>query len=476
MAHGPLARSALSSAALVLWCANAHAGGEDLVGVSLAGSFYRIDRTTGEVIFLSTATHASAPLVVNSLARDAAGLVYAANNVPLVTRIFQLDPRSGTAFLVARLPLLDVRALAFAADGRLYAVANDFHAGAEFPDDLVRIDLAAETATHVACLGSPRLQSLAHAGGSLFSYDFTDGLIRIDPATGGVVHLPAGGGLDVQSLSFDRDGRLFGGRTILFEFDPLTGAPLSQLPLDVVNEFPDFRGMEFVTSLVETIGFETEDDSTTPLVDGQDLTPDEEFGRFLTVEGLGANLGAALFDSTPGGPNDPSQDRDLLVGSGNLLILQNSLAPWQTIPGVFDRPNDDQDGGTLVFRFSRPVEARSIDLVDIDAGPDGFVVVQLFDAAGRVRTYDVPAGWTTDILVEGPPGTGTLHLDTLRDQQGFAATASAVEAPGFDPRAVLRLEVALDSSGALDNLCFEPTRLKARLPGVPISGTGHVSR
>ena len=102
--------------------------------------------------------------------------------------------------------------------------------------------------------------------------------------------------------------------------------------------------------------FETEDDYVTPLVNGQDLATPHEFGRLFSSSG--ANAGAAIFDSTPLGPNDPSQDRDLLVGLGNLLILQNSQAAGQSVPGVFDHPNDfpdlvvyDDEGKPLTVKY-----------------------------------------------------------------------------------------------------------------------------
>ncbi len=209
---------------------------------------------------------------------------------------------------------------------------------------------------------------------------------------------------------------------------------------------------------IATVGFESGDDQgRTALVNGQDISSPPEFGRTLGLAGSGANLGPAIFDSTPFGPNDPSQDLDLLVDLGNLLILQNSLVPAQTVPGIFDRPNDDQDGGTFTFTFVHgAVEPSSLDLVDIDLGDSQMASVTLFDSSNRLRLYDIPAGWTEDLVLHGFPGFRTLDLTTLDPQPGFMASASAVETPGFDPKAVVRIEVALGSSGAVDNLRWDP--------------------
>jgi len=206
-----------------------------------------------------------------------------------------------------------------------------------------------------------------------------------------------------------------------------------------------------------TLDFETRDDLVTPLVNGQDLSSPPEFGRSLTLTSQGANLGAAVFDSTPGGPNDPSQDRDLLVGKGHVLVLQNSLAPTQATAGIFDRPNDDQDGGRFTFAFPSARRLLSVDLIDIDAGANQASQVVLFDALGRARVYTVPPGWTEDRLNDGGPGWRRLDLTTLAPQAGFAGTALAAEDAGFAAGAVVRLEVQLGSSGAIDTLRWDPT-------------------
>jgi len=205
------------------------------------------------------------------------------------------------------------------------------------------------------------------------------------------------------------------------------------------------------------VGFEHADDQAgTPLVNGRSLVALPGYARALTIESAGANLGAALFDSTPLGPNDPSQDRDLLVGKGNLLILQDSAVSTQTVPGIFDRPNDDSDGGILTFRFPAPSAPLSLDLVDIDPGQTEASSVRLFDSQGRTRTYAIPAGWTEDRVTNGPPGWRRLDLTTLAPQPGFLATATATEVPGFDAGAVRRIEVTLGSSGAVDELRWNP--------------------
>ncbi len=204
-----------------------------------------------------------------------------------------------------------------------------------------------------------------------------------------------------------------------------------------------------------TLDFETEDDFATLLDNGQDITTAPEFGILVAIDSSGNNLGAAVFDTTADGPNDGGPDPDLLVGLGNAMILQSNDSPEQSTPGYFDTPDDSARGGSLYFDFVYASELTSIDLIDIDAGPQS-AAVYLTDSEGRQRAYFVPAGWTGDIEGDGPPGYRTLDLTTLDDQPGFESTATASEDPGFDPLAVVTLEVEFEGSGATDNLVFCP--------------------
>ena len=207
---------------------------------------------------------------------------------------------------------------------------------------------------------------------------------------------------------------------------------------------------------VVRIDFETEDDFQTLLFNGQDVTSADEFGIMVAIDGV-ANSGAeaAIFDSDPSGPNASSSDPDLLVGTGNVLILQENLL--QSTPGFYDRPDDDANGGRVdvVFEGSG-ASVRSLDLIDVDPSPNQDVRVGLTDLNGRLRDYFVPSGWTEDVSVHGAPGYRTLDLTTTALQPGFQANATAQSDPLFDPNCVTRLRVEFFGSGALDNLVFAP--------------------
>jgi hypothetical protein len=242
-------------------------------------------------------------------------------------------------------------------------------------------------------------------------------------------------------------------------------------------------------ALIYNLNFETDDDFVTPLVHGQSVysTPRSnhvnpgvpfstdtriEFGRLIKISsknlGSDGNLGPAIFDSDPSDTLAAStQDPDLLVGLGNVLILQRDESPNTSLDpkyGLkFNNPNDEatsDDIGSIVIDFLLPnVHPMTIDLVDVDANLNLNVI--LTDQIGRNRTYAVPSNWTTDIAADGPTGYKTLNLQTLLNQSAAPnATGGAAKATqdlGFDSSRVVRLEVQFlgsSISGAIDNLVF----------------------
>jgi hypothetical protein len=160
---------------------------------------------------------------------------------------------------------------------------------------------------------------------------------------------------------------------------------------------------------------------------------------------------AAILNSTTG---PAAVDPDLLVGKGNILILQNdvNLSECPPASGVYCSHNDDEDGGRLSFAFNVPVTPSSIVLIDIDGDPTSFVI--LVDTNGKKRTYTVPHHWTGDQIEDGPPGWKLLDLTTLANQPGFLTTATASEEAGFVASAVVRIDVLLGGSGAVDDLTW----------------------
>ncbi len=198
------------------------------------------------------------------------------------------------------------------------------------------------------------------------------------------------------------------------------------------------------------------------LQNGKAILPTDIAG--VTVTGLGDyNHGAAVFDSSSGGPNTASSDPDLLIDAGGILVLQeNGL---QSTPGIFDHPDDAAFGGSFFVQFDEPCEAHSVDLVDIDApAPLQAVAVVLTDLMAKRRIYLAPSGFTRDIHLDGPPGFATLDLLTTSPQPGYTATAILLdEEPSYDPSLVVAIQIFMSGSGAIDNLVYRaPSRASMR--------------
>jgi len=203
-----------------------------------------------------------------------------------------------------------------------------------------------------------------------------------------------------------------------------------------------------------TFDFETEDDFTTPLVNGQSIMSPDEFGNVfaITTEGVG-HRGAAIFDSSPLGPNINNPDQDMLVDLGNILILQSGSSP-PAVDDVFETPDDDPQGGTIAFTFVDPVIPGSIDIVDQDRDS---TIVTLTDTQGATRTYTVPGGFSNDLFQSGPAGFDTLDLTTLAAQTGEGGgTATATELGDFNPFRVVEMRFETTDSIGLDNLVLIP--------------------
>lgn len=221
--------------------------------------------------------------------------------------------------------------------------------------------------------------------------------------------------------------------------------------------------------VLNTIDFET-DDNGNPIVHGQKI--DDEFFSCFSITTSGNHEGAAAFDSDL---ISDSNDPDLLVGLGNVLMFQNSSAPGIT-GGVFDDPNDATGSGTWTFNFTGPVLLSSLDLIDIDNLASMSIV--LTDQGGLTRTYSVPNAWTKDIDAAGPDGYDTLDLTSLLDQsgEGPGGDATASQDLGFDPSDVITLDVTLRGSGAIDNLVFEKIPTPGSLALLGVAGVVGVRR
>lgn len=225
----------LAAATVAPIAASSAAGADDLLAVGTAGDIFTIDSHTGQGRLLDAARHYPA---LNSLGKDALGVMLSASGESLIT----IDEATGRTSLVASMPINDVRGLAFAPDGSLYAVEDG---GVALPDVLYIVDPASGEAQLIGAASHARIQGMAiDRTGRAFAWDTEAGLLALDLATGATVDVNglADGSRDVHSLTFAADGRLFGCRYYLFQIDPTTGAR----SLIGGGGYTDVRGIAFI--------------------------------------------------------------------------------------------------------------------------------------------------------------------------------------------------------------------------------------
>ncbi|PWR02543.1 hypothetical protein DKT77_11495 [Meridianimarinicoccus roseus] len=120
---------------------------------------------------------------------------------------------------------------------------------------------------------------------------------------------------------------------------------------------------------------------------------------------------AMIFDTD----NISGGDHDLAVGDGNVLIISED--------GDSSDPDDNAKGGSVCFDFDNPVDVASIVVIDTEEG-------------GKINAYDADGN-----LI------GTVDVPHLQDN-----TKATVD---LDFEGVAKLEVVLNGSGAVDDLCYD---------------------
>jgi len=186
------------------------------------------------------------------MAIDASGTLY--------TTVFRPQPVAGDYLVTlvrergAWIPKVgprvgDVRALAFARDGTLFAMRTD-----GMKNQLYTVDTGTGGLRLVGYPGVPGIQALDFGpDGRLYGFDVGDGsgtgvgLVRIDPVTALATDVdPAvdGRAVDVQTLAFAPDGTLYGAHENLFVVDLNTGGLTLVGPIESVPT--GIRGMVWI--------------------------------------------------------------------------------------------------------------------------------------------------------------------------------------------------------------------------------------
>jgi hypothetical protein len=235
-------------------CCAAPAQAGSLLGVSWDGTVSQINETDGTGSTVGQSGFGG----VNALARNSAGQFIAVSHSILdpASTAFAINPTTGVGNAPTTLDFgqaeSSVRGLTFA-QGTLYAINNG---GGRFsttgPDDLYVIDLATGQASLIGNTGFVGIQALTTGpGGQLYGWDVGtsgldgSGLLLLDPATGAAADLDSTigetDGVDIQTLAFSPEGKLYGGKDALYLIDPASGSTT----LVGSGGYSDVRGFEF---------------------------------------------------------------------------------------------------------------------------------------------------------------------------------------------------------------------------------------
>ena len=117
------------------------------------------------------------------------------------------------------------------------------------------------------------------------------------------------------------------------------------------------------------------------------------------------------------GPNKTGADPDLELGIGNALIVQNKLYGEASSVGY---PDDDPEGGWIVFEFDCPLKVKFLEFIDTEKFP----YVDFYDSSGNKVTR-----------MRGP-------------KTGNFAVAKGV----FNVEAIQKVEVKMRDSGAINKI------------------------
>jgi WD40 repeat protein len=236
-------------------------GAQEFIAIGWNRTVWKVDAQTGQIQELGRIEGFRR---LNSLAVDSGGNFVTAGvgrrQAPL---LISIDPQTGAGTEIARLDFgtpVDVRALAFTPDDRLFALNYDPPNSAE----LFIVDPQTGLGAPLD-IGASFLQSLESTDdGDLLTWARDHGLLVIDPDTAEATDpFPRQGGLDLyenmQSMAFSPDGTLFGsdGLNRLYTIDLATGIPSFVALMDVTQEI---RGIAFLPPLAVDIDIKPRSD------------------------------------------------------------------------------------------------------------------------------------------------------------------------------------------------------------------------
>lgn len=209
-----------SIALLIGQCPRVTLADDDFIGVTYFGDIVAFDSATGECRLLLTSQLGG----FNSMGRDAAGRLFTVNSDGWLLEI------APTGLSVVRTTFLkDLRCIAFEPSRSDILFAMKWVTGSR--SRLYRIDLTQPITPAAATLigeTTSAIIGLAFSpSGLMYGWSLSEGLVLVDPLTAAIIDInPAvGAPVNLQSITFDANGLLWGVADQLYTIKLQTGEP-----------------------------------------------------------------------------------------------------------------------------------------------------------------------------------------------------------------------------------------------------------
>jgi len=221
---------------------------ERVLGLTWTGALVEIDPRDGS----SRHVAYTGSQEINALAKDRHGRLIAIGRPSFGSpQVLEIDRADGQATMLRHAYLNDVTGLAFSPEDVLYAVDSR-----SVSSKLYTFDLAPGSDAQPTLIGNMTdatgqgidVRAIAFSpDGRLYAWSGVRGLLEVAPTTGfcADIDLLDGGTSTIQSLAFDADGSLYGFREQVFRMNTIDGSYAAVSP---TLGF-DVRGAEFVRAI-----------------------------------------------------------------------------------------------------------------------------------------------------------------------------------------------------------------------------------
>lgn len=301
--------------ALATLASNAPA--QELLGLDFGGTLRRIDARTGLTTPIgSTGVHGE---LWTSLAQDSAGRLFSSYgyyNTPY--KIYELDPATGQATFVVQTPFVGVSGIAFGPGDVLYVIEDPSAPLGHGLDELFTVDLATGATVRIGATGLIQITTLDFDDqGRLWAWDPSPGLVELDLATGAARDInPAFHGPPnyPEALVFGEDDAMWMVDDGVWIGDRITGVPALVAQLSNVSII--LCGIEYIPGPTPPFSLWTSGKSGGP----------------MGVRAVGATPGGTVAILITQGGGGPTAIPGGYPCAGTLLDLNARLSPLRILP------------------------------------------------------------------------------------------------------------------------------------------------